>query len=74
MQNAFYFNRNKKDVELSVGQKVYGKLASKVNGESYGDIYEGPLEIKRMISKNRFEIDKEGKAIVANKANLRLIL
>ena len=45
------------------------KLASKVNRESYGNVYEGPFEIKRIITKNRFGIDKEGKSIVVMKAN-----
>ena len=74
LQNAFNYNRNRRDVELKEGQIVYCKLASKVNRENYGDIYEGPFEIKRMISKNRFEIEKNGKTVVVNKANLRLIL
>lgn len=74
LQNAFNYNRNRRDVELKEGQIVYCKLASKVNRENYGDIYEGPFEIKRMVSKNRFEIEKNGKTVVVNKANLRLIL
>ena len=74
LQNAFNYNRNRRDVELKEGQIVYCKLASKVNRENYEDIYEGPFEIKRMVSKNRFEIEKNGKTVVVNKANLRLIL
>ena len=74
VRNAFYFNRNRRDVELREGQVVYCKLASKVNRENYKEIFEGPFEIKRLLSRNRFEIEKDGVKKIVNKVNLRLIL
>lgn len=71
-RNAFYFNKNRKDVKLEVGQKVYCKLASKINRGAYEVIYSGPFEVTRVLSESRFEIDKEGKRVVTNKKNLRL--
>ena len=73
-RNAFYFNKNRKDVTLEVGQWVYCKLASKLNRGAYNPIRSGPHQITRVISNTMFEIDKDGKKVVTNKKNLRLKL
>ena len=71
-KNAFYYNQNRKDVRLEVGQQVYCKLASQLNRGHYETRYEGLFEVKRIVSGTRFEIEKDGKMIVSNKKNLRL--
>lgn len=72
-RNAFYFNKNRKETLLQVGQMVYCKLASKLNRGNYEVIYEGPYPVTRIVSGSLFEVEKEdGKRVVTNKKNLRL--
>lgn len=74
-RNAFYYNKNRRDVKLEEGQLVYTKLANRINRGDFEIIYEGPYRITRIVSNTMFEIEKEnGRRSITNKKNLRLKL
>ena len=60
-KNARRVDKNRRKIELNVGDLVYLRLSSKLNRGKLDEIRAGPFKIKEMMSDSVYEIDARRK-------------
>ena len=71
-KNAFYYNKNRKNYDIQIGDYVYCRLKSKLNREKLEVIYIGPIRIIDRTSERIFRIHYGGRFRDIHVKNIRV--
>ena len=57
IKNKKFVDRNRRQVELNVGDQVFAKICNKLNREKLDELRSGPFEIEEKLSENVFRLN-----------------